>query len=513
MTIQSELLIRKDPDPMLADPPPGWIRVEGDGAGGLSVVDENLAKTPLGSTTLAKMQTAFDAGTISEKDTFKASVSGAGVSALVSYTPQQRAQAIADVLASQGWVDLGRGTHTVAALPGQSGNVGAVRLSAGQAIYSTAPGATLKLADGQNCSLVVNADQTSGSHGVVIENITLDGNGSNQAATGIAATSEIDTSVANVMTVRCGRWTLRRVKSINSAGNGLFQNGMGNYQTCTDWDIQDCDFSSNALTGLQMSWATRRGIISNVRSHFNGRHGTMIDVSEMQVHGVKAVANGKDGVYIRNVYEDDVWNITAYLNGRHGIQAVAMCASHGGNWKSTWNGRNAAVMGAGHDVYFCGDGTAAGWGYGQTMSTTIDGIMCGPAVGSVDGSFLFSTGDNGSSGTARLEQWSLLVDSNITGSLRLLNVDAPAAGLAGDVSAPSNGSVVVQGVAGGTQNWRMSKGSMVLSSASTSAAGTAPSGVMRLGALRLWRGADGGLYLKDGSDPTTGTDGQKVTAA
>ena len=444
---------------------------------------------------------------------YAAAVVGAGVvgsGAIVTNTPAQNTTAINDILTREGVVYLPRGTIEVAKLPGQSGTYqGAIRMRDGDAIIGRGSSTVLKLADAQDCCVIVNDDQTNGDFDLNIERLQIDGNRAGQSGLAAGFAGEGEGTIAGCYLYRCTDVSLTKLRIKNADGHGLLAIGGGvDDEVANDWDVDNILAEGNALNGIQMSFGLRRVSLNNIRCQFNERHGILIDASEMTTNNVKAVRNYRDGIYIRNVHSCNFVGMDAYNNGRHGIAVIAMISSQGTGWKSSWNGRRNAQEGAGHDVFFSDDGTGEGWNYGTTTQSTVNGIVCGPAVGAGSG-IEFADGSDASAPGVNTAVWTLLVDSGVSGSLQLFNVIAHGNGTSGGLSYPSTGAVFLEDVAGGTKNKRIAKGSLLVLGASTSSA-AAPADFVRLGTYRLWVDNGGLLRIKNTSDPANSTDGTVV---
>ncbi len=442
-----------------------------------------------------------------------AAVVGAGVvgaAAIVTNTPEQNTTAINDILLREGVVCLPRGTIEVAKLPGQTGTYqGAIRMRDGDSIIGRGSSTVLKLADAQDCCVIVNDDQTNGDFDLNIERLQIDGNRTGQSGLAAGFAGEGEGTISGCYLYRCTDVSLTKLRIKNADGHGLLAIGGGvDADVANDWDVDNILAEGNALNGVQMSFGLRRVSMNNIRCQFNERHGILIDASEMTTNNVKAVRNYRDGIYIRNVHSCNLNGLTAYNNGRNGIAVLAYIASMGAGWLSMWNGRRKAQEGDGDDVYFGDDGTAEGWNYGTTTQSMVNGIVCGPAVGAGLG-IEYADGSNASAPGVNTAVWSLRVDPNVTGTLQLLGVSAQGNGTSGGLSYPNTGNVYIEDVAGGTKNKRIAKGSLLVLGASTSSA-AAPADFVRLGTYRLWVDNGGLLRIKNTSDPANSTDGTVV---
>jgi hypothetical protein len=221
--------------------------------------------------------------------------------------------------------------------------------------------ARLVLAEGVKASMIVNSDPGKGNHHIEIIGGIIDGNKAGQG----------EGDFHGILLVRCGFVRVADLDAINCSGDGIRINGAGGhlrYVQLTGLRLMD-----NNRCGLNVMWAMRSILVSDVTASGNKEVGVRSDHSEGLYQNICANGNEGHGIFIRNIFGGTYNNLTATRNGGMGIHVQGMVASRGGNWGAHNN--CTKERGKFADIFFDGDASLS---YGMTKQTVLNNIMAGP---------------------------------------------------------------------------------------------------------------------------------------
>lgn len=224
---------------------------------------------------------------------------------------------------------------------------------------------TITLANGSDCSMLVNSDQTSGNSGITVSDLTLYGNKDNQAAGdhyGLYFWGVSKSVVSDLDVGYC--------KSTNVYFNGGGAT-LGAFESLLT--IRGIYTHHGDAVGMQLSNGLRRSTISDVLAELNGGSGVTVDASQMSLSNIRAFRNTLRGVYFRNIFGSVAHGITAEGNGQHGILVQGMVRSSGSNWVSLVNSTSSTNA---YDDINLGP-NPDGAGYGENTDLDISGIVAG----------------------------------------------------------------------------------------------------------------------------------------
>jgi hypothetical protein len=171
--------------------------------------------------------------------------------------------------------------------------------------------------------------------------------------------------------VRVGNLRLENLEISDCGRDGIFLSGGGRHTRHVV--IRDVRVNHNRRYGLVLSWAMRNVVVDSVSASNNGVDGVYSDHSESNYRNITATENGRDGIFIRNVFNNSYTDLLAFRNERHGIRVLGMCYSQGRNWNSYINGQRGRD-GNDADIYF---EALDNLSYGITSNARVDGINAG----------------------------------------------------------------------------------------------------------------------------------------
>lgn len=231
-----------------------------------------------------------------------------------------------------------------------------INLQSRKSLRGAGAGVTVLQMNGRDKNFVLgNIFTEEGETDITISDLTVDCN--NNALMGISMTRVANLRISNVEIMNCSRDGLR-VSGQGVHTRGIFIDGISSHHNKDD--------------GVIVLWASREALISNIRSHENGRNGVTFDHSEGSAVNVIANGNGGNGVFFRNLFAGSYANISATRNGRHGLYLQGFVASSGASWRAQANSRNAEGK---YDEIFLTD--AADLSYGISRNSVVTGVVAG----------------------------------------------------------------------------------------------------------------------------------------
>jgi hypothetical protein len=167
-------------------------------------------------------------------------------------------------------------------------------------------------------------------------------------------------------------WTshakVQGVTVVNCHEDGVRLNGLGKRVQYAFFD--QLHLANNGQCGLNIMWASRQVLVSNIVAVGNGVFGVRSDHSEGSYVNIAADRNQGDGIFIRNIFGGSYTNLTATRNGKTGILVQGMVQSLGANWAARNNGTAAPAS----DIFFSSDASLS---YGLTAHTVLTGVAAG----------------------------------------------------------------------------------------------------------------------------------------
>ncbi len=139
--------------------------------------------------------------------------------------------------------------------------------------------------------------------------------------------------------------------------------------------LRDLVVQRNLRNGLMVMWAMRNIRVESVIARGNRGNGVVSDHSESDYQNIRAMQNGADGIFIRNVFHNNYHNLYAANNGRHGIRVLGLVESSGRGWHAFNNGLRDK-KGPAADIFF----TSEPLSYGITRDTQIEGVVAGDST-------------------------------------------------------------------------------------------------------------------------------------
>lgn len=209
-------------------------------------------------------------------------------------------------------------------------------------------------------AMIVNLDTGNGNHHIQIIGGRMNGNKkmySDGEAHGILFVKVTHLNIEGIEVSDCGG------DGIRISGNGV-RTRFGILSKITVLD--------NNSSGLNIMWASRQVLVSDILASGNGAFGVRSDHSEGSYSNIVADRNNETGIFIRNIFGGTYTNLTATRNGGIGIMVQGMVQSSGSNW----NAHNNSLYQAGKfsDIVFSADTSLS---YGISANTNITGIIAG----------------------------------------------------------------------------------------------------------------------------------------
>lgn len=223
---------------------------------------------------------------------------------------------------------------------------------------------TLSLANGSDCSILLNSDTAAGNSGITVTDLTLYGNRANNTGTlyGLYFRGISDSVIRDVEVSHCGN------TGVYLDGGGATIGTFASMLTVSGIYTHD-----NVGVGIQVSNGIRRSTFSDIITELNGTSGVVCDSSQASWNNVRAFRNSTRGVYFRNLFSITANNIVAEGNGEHGILVQGMVRSAGSNWVSLTN--STSSTNGYDDINFGPNPDPAG--YGENNDLDISGIVAG----------------------------------------------------------------------------------------------------------------------------------------
>lgn len=220
--------------------------------------------------------------------------------------------------------------------------------------------AHLILAPGATRSLIANVDQEAGNHHIEVLGGQLEGN---------APGANLDESHGiNFTRVNQARISGSEIRKFG--GDGIRINGRGEKYRGTF--LSSLLLEDNQFSGLNIMWASRNVLVSDILARGNKVFGVRSDHSEGSYSNIQADENKGDGIFIRNIFGGNYVNLTATRNGKAGIVVQGMVASLGANWSAHNN--STSKPGQFSEIVFSADSSLS---YGLTAHTAITGVCAG----------------------------------------------------------------------------------------------------------------------------------------
>jgi hypothetical protein len=209
-------------------------------------------------------------------------------------------------------------------------------------------------------AMIVNSDTENGNHDIQITGGRINGNKkmySDSEAHGILLVKVTHSNIEGVEVSDCGG------DGIRISGNGV------RTRFCI---LSNITVLGNNSSGLNIMWASRQVLVSEILASGNGLFGVRSDHSEGSYTNIVADRNKETGIFIRNIFGGTYTNLTATRNGGIGIMVQGMVQSSGSNW----NAHNNSLSQAGKfsDIVFSADASLS---YGISANTNITGIIVG----------------------------------------------------------------------------------------------------------------------------------------
>lgn len=290
------------------------------------------------------------------------------------------------------------------------------------------PGRTiLKTKDSSDATLFENNDQTNGNADILLRDLILDGNKTNQTADGAKYAINFR-RVENIV--------MENVEARNVHGRGIYMDGGG--QVIGPFYLNRIWVHDNVQGGLSIQNAARRSTITNVLAENNGAYGVFFDASEGTHSNIHANRNGWNtnafsgyaaGIHIRNVTTNNLVNLAAHYNYQEGIKVEGMVHSSGAAWTACQNGMLANDTY--DDIYFAANSAVGS--YGETRHVSIAGIVVGHNVN-------FAEGESFGVGKAR---YGINFHEDVSVDIMLTGVQFGDQ-VTGDYNLPTTGTVVIQ---------------------------------------------------------------------
>ncbi len=209
-------------------------------------------------------------------------------------------------------------------------------------------------------AMIVNSDTEKGNHHIQIIGGRIDGNKNINS----------DGEAHGILLVRVTHSTIEGVEVLDCGGDGIRITGTGiRTRFCT---LSNITVMRNNASGLNIMWASRQVLVSNISAAENGQFGIRSDHSECSYTNIVADRNKDTGIFIRNIFGGTYTNLIATRNGGVGILVQGMVQSSGSNW----NAHNNSLSQAGKfsDIVFSADASLS---YGISANTNITGIVAG----------------------------------------------------------------------------------------------------------------------------------------
>ena len=221
--------------------------------------------------------------------------------------------------------------------------------------------ARLVLADGVKTTMIANRDPENGNRHIEIVGGVIDGN---RARQGVG-------DFHGILLVRAQQVRIADLDVVNCSGDGIRLTGKG--QHTRDVQLRNLRLIDNNRCGLNVMWAQRNILVSDIYAKGNKEVGIRSDHSEGLYQNICANANEGHGIFIRNIFGGAYNNLTASRNGGIGIHVQGMVCSRGSNWGAHNN--STQKPGKHADIFFDGDDTLS---YGISKQTVLSTIIAGP---------------------------------------------------------------------------------------------------------------------------------------
>lgn len=220
--------------------------------------------------------------------------------------------------------------------------------------------AELHLSKGASCDVIANADQKNGNHHIEVTGGRIDGHGKEQSKK----------ESHGLSFCRVNQLRITGVEVSDCSGDGIRISGGGS-KTCLTF-VSSVIAKGNRGSGVNIMWASRQVVVSDVATSDNGKFGVRSDHSEGSYSNIVADRNLDVGIFIRNIFGGSYVNLTASRNGGIGILVQGMVMSLGSNWSSHNN--SASQPGKYSEIFFTADDSLS---YGRTADTAITNICAG----------------------------------------------------------------------------------------------------------------------------------------
>lgn len=221
--------------------------------------------------------------------------------------------------------------------------------------------ARLVLADGVKAPMIVNSDPENGNRYIEIVGGILDGNKTGQGAG----------DYHGILLVRTEQVRIADLDVVNCSGDGIRLTGFGRHTR--DVQLRNLRVTDNNRCGLNIMWAERNILVSDIYASGNKEVGVRSDHSEGLYQNICANGNQGHGIFIRNIFGGTYNNLTATRNGGMGIHVQGMVASCGSNWGAHNN--STRTPGKHADIFFDADASLS---YGISRMTVLGNIIAGP---------------------------------------------------------------------------------------------------------------------------------------
>ncbi len=209
-------------------------------------------------------------------------------------------------------------------------------------------------------AMIKNADNENGNLHIQIIGGRIDGNKDKYG----------DGEAHGILLVRVSHSNIEGVEVSDCGGDGIRISGNG---VRTRFSIlSNITVLGNNASGLNIMWASRQVVVTNVIAAGNGVFGIRSDHSECSYTNIVSDRNKGTGIFIRNIFGGTYTNLTATRNGGIGILVQGMVQSSGSNW----NAHNNSTIHPGKfsDIVFSADASLS---YGISANTNITGIVAG----------------------------------------------------------------------------------------------------------------------------------------